>query len=208
MSMDLASVRRAYRRYASVYDSVFGWTLGHGRRLLVRMLDAKPGERLLEVGVGTGLLLPRYPRDLAVTGIDVSEEMLAVARERVRRHGLMHVTLRAMDAEHMSFASGSFDHVVIAYVYSVTPDPAKLMCEARRVCRPGGSIYVLNHFSGIGAWVWLERALRPFAASLGFRPEFPLREHVHDQHWDIVDMRTANLFGLSRIVHIRNGARP
>lgn len=202
--MDIDSVRRAYRRYAGLYDTVFGWTLEHGRRQLVDMLDTRAGERLLEVGVGTGLLLPRYPRDISVTGIDLSEEMLAVARARVRSLRLSHVSLHLMDAERTSFESASFDHVLLPYVYSVTPDPHRLIREARRICRPGGNIYVLNHFTGVGIWGWLERVLRPFAASLGFRPEFPMRRYVNDMGWDIVDIRSANLLALSRIVHFRN----
>jgi len=205
LNFDVASVRRAYRRYASVYDAVFGWSLSHGRRQLVRMLKTKPGQSLLEMGVGTGLLLPLYPADITVIGIDLSEEMLDVARARVRRRELANVTLRTMDAERTSFASGSFDHVVIPYVYSVTPDPRQLMSEARRVCKPGGSIYVLNHFTGAGrVWEGFERVLRPFAASLGFRPEFPIRQYVDELHWDIVDIRSVNLLGLSRLVHFRN----
>ncbi|MBM3347414.1 MAG: methyltransferase domain-containing protein, partial [Betaproteobacteria bacterium] len=88
LNMDIDSVRRAYGRYAGLYDTVFGWSLEHGRRKLVGMLDTRAGERLLEVGVGTGLLLPRYPRDIAVTGIDLSAEMLEVARARVDSEGL------------------------------------------------------------------------------------------------------------------------
>jgi len=204
LTVDVESVRRAYRRYASVYDALFGWSLSHGRRQLVRMLKTKPGQTLLEVGVGTGLLLPLYPRDIAVVGIDLSQEMLEVARARVRRSGLSNVTLRAMDAERTSFSSGSFDHVVIPYVYSVTPDPQQLVREARRVCKPGGSIYVLNHFTGVRVWEGLERLLRPFAAGLGFRPEFPMRQFVDELHWDIIDIRPVNLFGLSHLVHFRN----
>lgn len=202
--MDIDSVRRAYRRYASLYDTVFGWSLEHGRRQLVDMLETHAGERLLEVGVGTGLLLPRYPRNISITGIDLSAEMLAVARARVEAQGLSHVTLQFMDAERTSFESASFDHVLLPYVYSVTPDPRQLIREARRVCKPGGHIYVLNHFTGVGVWGVLERALRPFAASLGFRPEFPMQQYVTNMGWDIVAIRAANLLALSRIVHFRN----
>jgi phosphatidylethanolamine/phosphatidyl-N-methylethanolamine N-methyltransferase len=204
--MDQESVRSAYRRYASIYDVLFGHALQNGRRELVRVLKTRPGETLLEVGVGTGLLLPLYPRDIAITGIDLSEEMLEAARERVLDQGLAHVTLQAMDAEHTSFAAGSFDHVVLPYVYSVTPDPLRLIGEARRVCKAGGDIYVLNHFTGVGGWGWLERFLRPFARSLGFRPEFSMQSYVDDMNWNIVQVRSVNLLGLSRLIHFKNTA--
>ncbi len=208
MITDIASVRRAYRLYALVYGPVFGWPLEHGRRQLVRVLQARPGDTLLEVGVGTGLLLSRYPRDISVVGIDLSDDMLDVARARVRRHGLANVTLHLMDAEHTGFAPGSFDHVVLPYVYSVTQNPSQLVREAQRVCKPGGHIYVLNHFSGYGFWAGIERVLRPYATNLGFRPDFPWRQFVDDLRWDIVSMRPVNLFGLSRLVHFRNSPSP
>ncbi len=203
MTTDIATVRRAYRRYASIYGVLFGWSLEHGRRQLARLLKASPGESLLEVGVGTGLLLPHYPRDIAVVGIDVSEHMLEVARARVERLGLAHVTLQTMDAETTGFASGSFDHVVLPYVYSVTPDPRQLVHEARRVCKPGGNIYVLNHFSGYGFWSVIEPVLRPFASGLGFRPDIPLSRLLDDLRWRVVSDQPVNAFGLTRLIHFR-----
>jgi phosphatidylethanolamine/phosphatidyl-N-methylethanolamine N-methyltransferase len=202
--VDLKSVRRAYDRYASIYDFLFGRVLQHGRRELVRALQTQPGDALLEIGVGTGLLLPMYPGDVSVTGIDLSAEMLLLARRKILERELANIELHVMDAENMSFESGRFDHVVISYVYSVTPDPFRLIREARRVCRRGGDIYVVNHFTGVGMWGLLERCLRPFAASLGFRPDFPIQSFVHEMNWNIVETRSVNLLGLSRLVHFKN----
>lgn len=202
--LDLQSVKRAYDRYAPNYDLLFGWVLQHGRRELVRSMHTRPGETLLEIGVGTGLLLPMYPGGVAVTGVDLSAEMLQVASRKVLDRNLANVTLHVMDAENMTFETGSFDHVVISYVYSVTPDPARLISEARRVCRVGGDIYVVNHFTDVGIWGWLERGLRPFAATLGFRPEFSIKSYVYEKNWNIVQTRKVNLLGLSRLVHFRN----
>jgi phosphatidylethanolamine/phosphatidyl-N-methylethanolamine N-methyltransferase len=156
------------------------------------------------MGVGTGLMLPMYPRDIEVTGIDISEEMLEVARKRIERDGMTSVRLELMDCEHTSFEAHAFDHVVIPYVYSVTPDPLQLIREARRVCKPGGTIYLVNHFTDTGMWCWLERLLRPFAKSLGFRPEFSLKRYVHDMQWNDVKIRSVNLLGLSRLVLFTN----
>src|SRR5882762_6171831 len=83
--MQIESVKAAYRRYAAVYDAVFGPVLQPGRKAVVQALRLRPGERVLEVGVGTGLSLQLYPRDVAITGIDVSREMLEKARRRVAR---------------------------------------------------------------------------------------------------------------------------
>jgi len=91
-------VLKTYRRYAQVYDVVFGTTLSPGRQQLLRRIRLSPNDRILEIGVGTGLTLPRYPSSVRVTGIDLSAPMLAVARRRVRRHGLMNVSLHRTDA--------------------------------------------------------------------------------------------------------------
>ena len=202
--MDLDSIRRAYKRYASIYDVLFGRCFHQGRRALTRRLRTRPGERLLEMGVGTGLMLPMYPRDISVTGIDISADMLEVARKRMEREGLTNVELAVMDCEHTTFPEHSFDHVVIPYVYSVTPDPHQLIREARRVCKPGGSIYLLNHFTDTGIWGSMERLLRPFSKHLGFRPEFSIKSYVHDMRWDSVEIQPVNLLGFSRLVHFRN----
>jgi len=110
-------------------------------------MDCGPGERILEVGVGTGLSLPLYPENVSVVGIDISRHMLDQARVRQARSGLDNVAeLMVMDAENMGFKDDSFDKVVAMYVASVVPDPGRLVDEMRRVCKPGGQIFMVNHF--------------------------------------------------------------
>src|SRR5256712_12761550 len=70
--MHIQTVKAAYRRYARVYDALFGPVLQPGRKAVVKALGCRPGERVLEVGVGTGLPLPLYPPHTRVTGIDAS----------------------------------------------------------------------------------------------------------------------------------------
>jgi len=200
---DLHSVTAAYDRYARIYDRLFGWVLHDGRLRLARRLQGAAGCKIVEFGVGSGLMLPLYPRQAQVLGLDVSAGMLDRARQLAAREGLSNVRLQQVDAEHNGIADGSFDHVVLPYVYSVTPEPQALMAEAFRVCRPGGDIWILNHFSGLGFWDWLERPLRPFARWVGWRPDFPYDVHVTRQGWQIVDVESANLWGLSRLVHVR-----
>src|SRR6185312_14210121 len=108
-----------------------------GRKGVLAALNLKPGDRVLEVGVGTGLSLPLYPRDVKITGIDVSREMLEKARRRVARRRLANIeALLEMDAERMSFADASFDKVVAMYVVPVVENPVRLLEELHRVCRP------------------------------------------------------------------------
>ncbi|MGH2395833.1 MAG: class I SAM-dependent methyltransferase, partial [bacterium] len=78
--MDLDAVRNAYRRYAGLYDVYFGPLMQKGRHTAIRKMRCNPGDRILEVGVGTGLTLDLYPPNVEITGIDVSSEMLERAR--------------------------------------------------------------------------------------------------------------------------------
>lgn len=137
----------AYRRMAPVYDLAFGWSLEPGRRAAVRSLDARPGDHALEIGVGTGLALPRWPRHVRLTGIDTSPAMLARARRRCARLGLTDVDLRIMDAQRMDFPADHFDRIAAMYVVSVVPEPAAMLREIVRVARPGARVAIVNHFA-------------------------------------------------------------
>src|SRR5918996_1277349 len=106
--MDLQKVERVYSNYAGVYDHIFGKIFHESRESAVRRLGVKPGERVLEVGIGTGLSLPVYPAHCEVVGIDLSPGMLEKARERASRHALRHVNLYQMDAGQMTFEDDSF----------------------------------------------------------------------------------------------------
>ena len=201
--MQIEAVKAAYRRYARIYDTVFGPVLQPGRRALLEALKLKPGDRVLEVGVGTGLSLPLYPASVRITGIDVSREMLEKARERVARRRLENVeALLEMDAEQMTLPDASFDKVVAMYVVSVVARPARLLEELHRVCRPDGEIFIVNHFRSENRFIGaLEKALAGFSPQLGFRPDFDLREVLPDYHNG--DVSRVNLF--QKVVRLRNG---
>ena len=172
--MDAEAVRAAYRRWAGIYDAVFGGVLLGARRRAVALVNQLPGRDVLEVGVGTGLALPTYARDRRITGIDLSAEMLALAAKRVAALGLPNVkALREMDAEATDFSDASFDIAVAMFVASVVPHPRKLMEEMRRVVRPGGHILFVTHFAAEkGPRWWIERAMAPASRALGWRPDF------------------------------------
>lgn len=173
-ALDADAVRAAYRRWAGVYDAVFGGVSAFGRRRAVAAVNALPGTRVLEVGVGTGLALPHYRVDKRVTGIDLSAEMLALARRRVAEGALGNVDgLHEMDAEATLFADGQFDMAVAMFVASVVPQPRRLLAEMRRVVRPGGHLLFVNHFAAErGPRWWAERALAPLSRKLGWHPDF------------------------------------
>jgi phosphatidylethanolamine/phosphatidyl-N-methylethanolamine N-methyltransferase len=140
-------VGRAYRAFAPAYDAFFGAVLEPGRRAAIWGMDLRPGARVLEVGVGTGLSLAAYPRDVSVFGVDLAPEMLDRARRRVARKGLSQILeLKVMDARALDYPDAHFDVVVAMYVVSVTPDPERMVSEVLRVCRPGGQLVIVNIF--------------------------------------------------------------
>jgi phosphatidylethanolamine/phosphatidyl-N-methylethanolamine N-methyltransferase len=205
--MDLQDTLKTYRFFSGSYDFVFGPIFHPGRKDAVRLANDRPGQRILEVGVGTGLSLPYFRRDSTVVGIDVSTEMLAKARRRVARLRLAHVAaLTEMDAENLSFPDNSFDAVVALYVASVVPDPARFAAEMRRVCIPGGTIVVVNHFTS-ESWMlrFFEKRLAPLASKIGFHADFPLDAFLAASRLDVREQRPSNLFGYWRLLRCVNG---
>lgn len=169
-------VEAVYEKLASVYDLAFGPTLQQGRVRALERMSIQPDERVLEVGVGTGINLSLYPRPSTVTGIDFSASMLEKARERVAREGLGTLRLLQMDAADLKFADDSFDVVYAPYLISVVPDPVQVAREMRRVCRPGGRIIFLNHFQSPHPLLSrVERMISPLTIHIGFKADLDLR---------------------------------
>jgi phosphatidylethanolamine/phosphatidyl-N-methylethanolamine N-methyltransferase len=194
--LDIDAIQKSYRRYARVYDFYFGAVFEPGRRAVIDRMHCRPGERILEVGVGTGLSLPLYPDHVLLTGIDLSVEMLARARARIKRDGLDNVELFEMDAEQMNFADDSFNKVVAMYVASVVPHPDRLVAEMHRVCKPGGELFIVNHFHSTNPLIaWLEKMIAPLSGMLGFRPDFSLDKFLRDTGLEVLDKSQVNLLG-------------
>jgi phosphatidylethanolamine/phosphatidyl-N-methylethanolamine N-methyltransferase len=172
-----ALVQRAYDRLANVYDLVFGAILQPGREHAVRSIVSRPGLRVLELGIGTGLTAPLYSRDWSVVGVDLSPAMLLQARKRIAELRLEHsVRLVLADGAKLPFDDESFDVVLVPYVMSVVPDPIGVGVELRRVCRSSGQIILLNHFlsqDSLGAR--LERWISPLTTRIGFRTDLSLQ---------------------------------
>ena len=204
--MELRDTIRTYRWVSSSYDFVFGPIFHPGRKEAVRIANDRPGQRILEVGVGTGLSLPHFRPDSRVTGIDVSAEMLAKAEKRVANENLAHVDgLHLMDAENLEFADNSFDAVLALYVAPVVPNPARFCAEMRRVCIPGGTIVLVNHFmSDKPALRFIEKRLAPLAGKIGFHSDFPLDEFVDVGRLSVREIRPSNLFGYWKLLRCIN----
>ncbi len=205
--LDAEAVRAAYARWAGIYDAVFGLVSAAARRRAVAALNALPeGRRVLEVGVGTGLALPHYRRGLRVVGIDLSPEMLAVARSRVERGRLQHVeALLEMDAEAMDLPDASFDAAVAMFVASVVPNPRRMLAEMRRVVRPGGLLLMVNHFAAErGLRLAIERALAPCSRILGWHPDFAMESVLTPAEMARAVIATCPPGGLFSLISLRN----
>jgi phosphatidylethanolamine/phosphatidyl-N-methylethanolamine N-methyltransferase len=200
--METDAVRRAYKRWAPIYDNTFGKIADAGRQEAVNLVNGLGG-RVLEVGVGTGMSLPNYDAGVSVTGIDLSTAMLKKARKRVAREKLANVeAVLEMDASDMDFEDGSFDVVVAMYVLTVVPDPKAVMAELNRVCKPGGDVIILNHFSSEDRFMrFVEKSFARFSEALGWRPEFPLETVMGEDDLKLVSrqfVKPARLFSLLR----------
>jgi phosphatidylethanolamine/phosphatidyl-N-methylethanolamine N-methyltransferase len=182
MAKDISeeSVEKAYARWAPVYDVVFGMVFEPGRKASIAAAD-KIGGRILDVGVGTGISLPDYRRDIRLVGVDYSAAMLKKARRRGIEHKHDHVeALAVMDAKFLGFPEAFFDAVVAQYVVPAVPDPEATLDEFVRVTKPGGEIILANHIGAEkGPRKVFEAGFSPIARRLGWRPEFSWQRLVN-----------------------------
>ncbi|HYC45791.1 MAG TPA: methyltransferase domain-containing protein [Burkholderiales bacterium] len=208
MPFDRDHLERVYSTYAGVYDRVFGRVFQGSREAVVRNLKVESGERVLEVGVGTGLCLPLYPRECDITAIDVSQAMLDKAAARVEELGLTNVKLLKMDAGEMEFAEDSFDLVVAAYVVTAVPDYRKLMKEMVRVTRRGGRLILLNHFTQDSPIVAaVEKAISPICTKIGFRTDLSVDAVIDG--WPLIKERDERVkpLGMWHVVECVNNKK-
>jgi len=175
VALEKRQVQRAYELYAPVYDFIFDWIFAPGRTAAVKLLALERSDSVLEVGIGTGLNLPLYPWACQLTGIDLSQEMLDKAVERVQTLAMPNVTLKVMDATSLDFGDNEFDKVVATYTISAVPEPVAVLKEMRRVVKPDGIIVLLNHFRSERRLTgWVEDLLAPVCTRLGWKSNLPL----------------------------------
>jgi phosphatidylethanolamine/phosphatidyl-N-methylethanolamine N-methyltransferase len=203
---DTATVRTAYARLADIYDIWFGPILRHARMAAVATVNRLPGDRVLEVGVGTGLALPFYDAAKRVTGIDISSEMLLKARNRAAALHLQQVeALLEMDAQDTSFVKGQFDIAVAMFVASVVPDPPALLAELRRVVKQGGTILLVNHFARERGLVgWCERVFAPVSVKLGWHADFRFEDMFSGSELHVASIMPMRPFGFFQLVELKN----
>lgn len=140
--------RNRYQRNAGWYDLM---GLLAERKFLPwrkQLWALATGPRILEVGVGTGRNLPFYPKNIDITGIDLTPGMLERAIRRVSELGLT-ADLRLMDVQQLDFQDASFDSVVATCVFCSVPNPILGFQEIKRVLKPGGRLYLLEHMRSV-----------------------------------------------------------
>lgn len=131
--------------------------------------------------------------------------MLEKAQERIDEQQIANVSVKVMDAQQMSFPDNSFDQLAIMYVVSVVPDPVKLMEEAKRVCKPNGSIFIVNHFGAQNKIMqFIESKLDKLADKLGWQAAFSLPKFIEENHLKVVAKKGVNLFGYWTLLKIQN----
>jgi ubiquinone/menaquinone biosynthesis C-methylase UbiE len=152
--------RRQYAKEAASYDRGSDlcerWLFGAEHR---GWACSRAIGRSLELAIGTGLNLPVYPDDAAVTGIDLTPEMLERARRRAADLG-QRVELCEGDAQALPFPDGAFDTVLATYAMCSVPDLPLTISEARRVLRSGGRLILVDHVrSSVAPLFWLQRLM-------------------------------------------------
>ena len=203
--LEKRQVERAYELYAPVYDFIFDWIFAPGRAAAVRQLALQPNDVTLEVGIGTGLNLPLYPPTSRLIGIDLSQEMLDKAVERVQNLAMPNVTLKVMDATSMDFGDNEFDKAVATYTISAVPDPVAVLREMRRVVKPGGTLVILNHFRSERRLTgWLEDMVAPVCTRLGWKSNLALKPLLEQVGLTPEVMHQVNMFNGWRLVKCVN----
>jgi len=170
---------KLYSEFAPLYDKIFGKIFYSRLERVIEELDIPPGAEVLEVGAGTGTSFPAYPSHCEVTGIDLAPDMLARAQRKIRDNRWTHLKVLEMNALDLEFPDDTFDYVMAFHVVTVVPDPVRMIAEAQRVCKPGGNIVIVNHFTSdfplLGS---LTEALDPLTRWLGWRTNVRLKPFI------------------------------
>jgi len=177
--MQESSTKKIYDVHSVFYDATFGRLVRRRIARAIRQMNVADGDRVLDLGIGTGQSLNHYPRGARVIGIDLSAGMLREARKKIRELDFAHATVFQANALELPFADSSFDHVFISHVISVVSDPYRLIKEAQRVAKPDSRIVIVNHFQSTNRFLaLLEKWACPLCTKLGWRSDLALQDLI------------------------------
>ena len=131
------------------------------------LLDALPAGQLLDLGTGNGSSFPAFGKH-TITGVDISEKMLQKARKRAPKNA----QLVCADIHALPFPDAVFDYAVLSHVLATVAAPERVLSEAARVLKPGGKLFILNHFTPSGPMGFLDKMFRPFSGIFRYRSVF------------------------------------
>jgi len=170
---------KLYSEFAPLYDKVFGKIFYSRLERVIEDLQIPRGAKVLEVGAGTGTSFPAYPTHCRITGIDLAPDMLTRARQKIAENRWRHIRVLEMNALALDFPDDTFDYVMAFHVVTVVPDPVAMINEAKRVCKPGGKIVIVNHFtSDFPVLGLVTRSLDPITRWLGWRTDLKLKPFI------------------------------
>jgi len=170
---------KLYSEFAPLYDKVFGKIFYSRLERVIEDLQIPRGAKVLEVGAGTGTSFPAYPAHCRITGIDLAPDMLTRARQKIAENRWRHIRVLEMNALALDFPDDTFDYVMAFHVVTVVPDPVAMINEAKRVCKPGGKIVIVNHFtSDFPVLGLVTRSLDPITRWLGWRTDLKLKPFI------------------------------
>src|SRR5689334_15214477 len=178
--MQETSTKKIYDVHSLFYDATFGRLVKRRIERAIHHMNIADTNRVLDLGIGTGVSLNYYPQRGRVIGVDLSAGMLREARKKIRERGLVeHATVFQANALELPFADNTFDHVFISHVISVVSDPYKLVQEAQRVAKEDARIVIVNHFQSTNRFIaLLEKWACPLCTKLGWRSDLALQDLI------------------------------
>lgn len=179
--MQESSTRKIYDVHAMFYDATFGRLVRRRIERAIHHMNIGDNDRVLDLGIGTGVSMNYYPRHAQLTGVDLSGGMLREARKKIREMNLDRAFVFQANALQLPFADSTFDHIFISHVISVVSDPVMLVREAQRVAKPGARIVIVNHFQSTNRFIALvEKWLCPLCTKLGWRSDLALQDLIRN----------------------------
>ena len=192
--------RFSYTIWAPVYDLVISGLFERRRQRSIKLLDLKPGERVLLVGAGTGLDLDCLPGNVNIVATDLTPAMIARLKHRAERLGLS-VDARVMDGHALDFPDESFDAVILHLIVAVIPDPVRCLHEVARVLRPSGRAVIFDKFAPDNTNpTFLLRLMNPLTSLFGTEITRRLGTILANVPLQITHQEAAGLKGLFKIV--------